>query len=126
MEKYKIIGRKPNGDIILESNNGSVEVIDEGRFSDLYTKTKNAVLNFVKKGGRILVKIGDVIAENVINIFDVLDPPAGTFIIDITLDIYDCDEDDKEYNHGYYQLVQIIKSSSWYSYNDTIFLDISS
>ena len=72
MEKYKIIGRKPNGDIILESNNGAVEVIDEGRFSDLYTKTKNAVLNFVKKHGRILVKIGDVIAENVINIFDVL------------------------------------------------------
>ena len=80
-----------------------------------------------------LISLSDIISNNrelfsrndIINIFDVLDPPASTFIIDITLDIYDCDDDDEEYNHGYYQLVQIIKSSSWYSSNDTIFLDIS-
>ena len=80
-----------------------------------------------------LISLGDIISNNrelfsrndIINIFDVLDPPAGTFIIDITLDIYQCDDDDEEYNHGYYQLVQIIKNSSWYSSDDTILLEIS-
>ena len=80
-----------------------------------------------------VISLSDIISNNrelfsrndIINIFDVLDPPAGTFIVDITLDIYQCDDDDEEYNHGYYQLVQIIKNSSWYSSDDTILLEIS-
>ena len=80
-----------------------------------------------------VISLSDIISNNrelfsrndIINIFDVLDPPAGTFIVDITLDIYQCDDDDEEYNHGYYQLVQIIENSSWYSPDDTILLEIS-
>ena len=80
-----------------------------------------------------VISLSDIISHNkelfsrgdIQNIFDVLDPPAGTFIIDITLNIYQCDDDDEEYNHGYYQLVQIIKNSSWYSSDDTILLEIS-
>ena len=80
-----------------------------------------------------LISLSDIISNNrelfsrndIINIFDVLDPPVGTFIIDITLDIYQSDDEDEEYNHGYYQLVQIIENSSWYSPDDTILLEIS-
>ena len=72
MEKYKIIGRKSNGNIILESNKGNVMVIDESKFSELFTKTKDAVIDYVKRGKDILVKIGNKLISGVSNIYNIL------------------------------------------------------
>lgn len=80
-----------------------------------------------------VISLNDIISNNrdifsrndIMNIFDVLDPPSDSSIMDITLDVIGCYDDDEYHNHGYYQFVQIIKNSSWYSSKDTILLNIN-
>ena len=80
-----------------------------------------------------IISLSDIIKANpdifhrpeIINIYEMLSPARPDEVIDISFDIKELDKDDSIYNTGYYNLMNMIKESSWYNPNIRILLDTS-
>lgn len=73
MEKYRIIQRDiKNKTILLESTEGRTEVVNEGVFKDTFIKMRDAFVQFVKRGNRIVAKIGGKLTNSINSIYNTL------------------------------------------------------
>lgn len=73
MEKYRIIERDiKNKTILLESTDGRTVVVNEGVFKDTFIKMRDAFVKFVKRGNRIVAKIGGKLTNSINSIYNTL------------------------------------------------------
>ncbi len=73
MEKYRIIQHDiKSKTFLVESTSGKVEIIEEGVFKDTFIRLKDAFVKFVKKGNKILTKIGGKLVDSVNNIYNTI------------------------------------------------------
>lgn len=73
MEKYRIVQRDiKNKTILLESTDGRTEVVNEGVFKDTFIKMRDAFVKFVKRGNRIVAKIGGKLTNSINSIYNTL------------------------------------------------------